>query len=211
MKKFFVWMGLIVFCICALPAYGQNKIVFDDQSGKQQMWRTSWAAFGQRLSDLFAAEVSLSALKAESKGGNLLAITPKSVKQEFDNVAVQWEGIVQEVFPPAHPGCRLAMKAVPLKFKDGSQLVLDSLKLHPLGDNQVSWKSVKVGDTVVFRTTLKGNAIFGVVVVMHIEGGFDKGLYGNGVSSGDTLLQISTEDAQLLKVQGKGPQKTELK
>jgi len=180
-----------------------------EPEGKQQLWRTSWTAFGQRLSDLFAAEVSLSALKTESKGDNLSAITPKSVQQEFDDVAVEWEGIVQEVFPPAHPGCRLAMKAVPLKFTDGSQLVLDSLKLYPLGDNKDSWKSVKVGDTVVFRTTLKGKGIFGVVVVMHIEGGFDKNLYGNGVSSGDTLLMISTEDAQLLKVKGKGPPKTE--
>jgi hypothetical protein len=167
---------------------------------KEQSWRKSWPDFAQRLSTLISEEVSLSDLKTASKGDNLPAISPKSVKEEFEDVGVEWEGVVQQIFPPENTGCMLAMKPTPIKFKDGSQLVLDSLKLFPLGENVKSWKSVKVGDTVLFHTTLKGNAMLGVVVIMHTEGGFDKNLYGNGVSTGDTLIMISTEDAELFKV-----------
>lgn len=200
MKKYIYWPMLIVSAVTAF-SFVQNKVVagnydarptmaedFGKMTGrkagdKQQLWRTSWTAFAQRLSALLAVEVSLSALKTASKGDNLPAITPKSVKQEFDDMPVEWEGVVQEIYPPGNPGYRLAMQPTPIRFMDGGQLTMDSLKVFPLGDNKTLWNSVKIGDKVVFQTTLKGNAMFGVVVVMHAAGGFDKNLYGNGVSS----------------------------
>lgn len=145
-----------------------------------EAWTTDWSAFVQQLS------------VAVSKDASFVS----NVNEAFSGKMVTWEGTVAEIKRPAKPGesglVRVSMK--PERLTMTGTPTLDSLALTPEDADWETWKSVSVGDTVSFGTTLDEGSFLPRCVLTY--------LVGVGPNAGKTAAWINTKGAKCLHVGG---------
>ena len=141
-------------------------------------WTNDWSAFVNELSKEYA--------RAKSGVTN--------VGEAFNGKTVEWTGKVTWISRPAKgermPAIDVFMKPETLVFDKSYSLA--GVHVSPTPDEWETWKSVSVGDTVVFRTTLVpgGLALPATMIVIGQQSGPDR-----------ELIQISTKGASCLKIQ----------
>jgi hypothetical protein len=133
-------------------------------------------------------ELSKEVVKDDSYASN--------VDRAFDGKTVEWTGKVKQIRRPEKdeksPGIEFSMKPETLVLNKSKTVTLEKLNVQPADDEWETWKSVTVGDTVVFRTTLNSSsAAFPVLMVMQ----------GMGVNAGTTAAWINTKGGSCLKKQ----------
>jgi hypothetical protein len=150
--------------------------------GNAEAWATDWSAFVKRLS-------------AEATKQDYFV---DNVNAAFSGKKVTWTGSVTKIEPPKNESDSalifLSMKSVKLELKSGPQ-TLDRLTLVPKGDDWKTWKSVTVGDTVLFTTTLDHSDAFPCVLAK---------MNGFGSHAGETIVWINTKGGSCLKIVAKG-------
>jgi hypothetical protein len=140
-------------------------------------WQSDWGMFIDELSPYL-------------KRGAPIA----EVKEKFEGKPVIWEGEVREISLKADAASiKLKMPAKTVTLHNGGKISIDYLHLAPLKENAKKWEAVKAGDTIRFRSTLKGDSLFPVVVV----------LTGVGENAGKDRVIISLHDGELVEVSKK--------
>lgn len=166
----------IVVCICfACIATGLAQ-----DATRPQTWSTNWSAFVKKLS----AELS----KSEDYVDNINAA--------FKGKKVTWTGEVAKIERPQKAGdsgvIRLSMKPEALAPKSGTPVTLDGLVLEPAAGEWETWRSVSVGDTVRFTTTLDDGTFVPKCVLSILQ--------GMGPNTGKTLAWVNTKGGSSLRV-----------
>jgi hypothetical protein len=148
------------------------------KSQSRDTWATDWPTFVKRLS-------------AEAAKDNYFV---GNVNAAFSGKKVKWAGKVTEIEGPKKDGdsgmIRLSMKPEKLELKSGAP-TLDSLVLTPDGDEWKTWRSVSVGETVLFTTTLDEGSLVPKCVLMKMD--------GMGPNAGKTIVWINTKGGSCLK------------
>lgn len=135
-------------------------------------WKSDWGSFIAELNPYF-------------KRGAPTA----ELKKAFEGASVTWVGEIEELsIKPDAASVKMKMPAKAVTLSDGSSTEVDYLHLSPKGENVKKWESLKADTSIRFRTTLQGNSIFPVVLL----------LQGVGENAGKTRVVISTKDAELL-------------
>jgi len=141
-------------------------------------WTNDWTEFVKELTK-------------EVTRGNYFA---GNVNTAFLGKSVEWTGAVKEIKRPTASDpksslIRVSMKAEELGLYSG-KVILDQIVLNPATKEWDTWKSVSVGDRVVFRTTLDGGLFPPECVLTKMD--------GMGVNAGKTVAWINTKGGVLV-------------
>ena len=163
--------------ICLLLAAGLTGLAQVAKS--PEAWLTDWSAFAKKLS-------------AQVQKDNYFV---DNVNAAFSGKKVTWTGAVTKIEPPAKDGdsglVSVSMTPEKLGMKSGAP-ILDHLNLQPGGEEWKAWKSVSVGDTVSFATTLDEGTFAPKCVLSKLD--------GMGSHTGEVIVWINTRGAAVLKV-----------
>ncbi len=118
----------------------------------------------------------------------------KELVERFQSMEVVWIGrismINRRITPESAFSIELAMSPQQLNFADGSTFMLDRLFIWPTRDEESGWGIATVGETVKFRTTLRGDLANPVIEVIK----------GVGPNAGKTTVQVSAAGGELIEV-----------
>lgn len=138
-------------------------------------WKKDYGAFIDVLSPMF-------------KGNPLHS----EIKEKFDGQQVTWTAQFTKMSVNGkNKVVWLKMPAKTITLSNGEKAEAYTLFLIPKEHNLKKWEDAKVGDTVQFKTTLKGNSDIPAVYV---------GQYTTGENAGKYHIMIGTDDAELVQV-----------
>ena len=115
------------------------------------------------------------------------------LKEKFEGQQVIWTGQFTQIsFNGKSKVVWLKMPAKTVTLSNGAKAEVYTLWLVPKENNLKKWEDAKVGDTVRFKTTLKGDSNSPAVNV---------GQFLDGVNAGKYHILIMTDDAELVQAE----------
>ncbi len=181
----------LIVAVSALSLDSQAEV----PTGAEERWETNWESFLETIQRSMEKTDLLSETPLSLKIGSFVmpldGPTMSQLANRVEGRTVTWTGSISNLADDwSNPHIDLAMPPKLVKLKDGSSGMCCSLRLTPGPDQISQWKTVKVGDSVRFKTVLKRGKTFPVVGVF----------LGKDKEKGKAVVIISTDGAELVEV-----------